>query len=424
MSRAADRKTIPLAAALLLWGVAVVSTPSCARGDWSFPLSAGYDLYVHDYYLAESDTTEVIQEFNLTASAHGASDFGDRTQWYLRAGLSGGTELFRESLDTGLRLRTVDRQQWLRTDLLWLARQFQEGSEYSLSSDNHEGRILATLTPWAGERIALDLRGRGRYVEYSDPSLLELSYTDGSGGLYLRSPDGASTAWSIGGAALTRDYPDSSQIDREGFFFEGDYDLGGLDKELLVFHRSERRNIRDETARPSAWFHWTDLQAAVPLDAGQALLRASTEIWDYDQASGAWYDSWLVDAETGYRWGDILRSRFEVLATIERLDAGDEPETYWQSGLRVGAETLSTRLSGSASIELGRRWYRDDDTTTDYFVLEYSDYTYVAVWLMANWRIDERFSIEATANFEPESHTERDDNITLGFGSLRLVYRP
>lgn len=425
MRPAAERATIPLTATLL-WGVVVVCGPSTVRAeaDWDFPLSAGYDLYVHDYYLAETDTTEVIQELNFTAAMNGASGFGARQQWYLRAGLSGGTELYRESLDTGLRLRTEARHEWLRTDLLWLARQFREDSEYSLSSDNHEGRLLATLSPWTNEHVAVDLRGRGRYVEYADPSPLELSYTEGTAGLYLRSANGNFRNWSLGGAVLSRDYPDSAAIDREGYLFEGDYDHGSLDREFRIFHRSERRNIRDETSRPSAWFHWTDLTAATPVNHGDVVVRAATEIWDYDQAQGAWYDSWLVDAKAGYRWGDILASRFELLATIERLDAGQEPETYWQSGVQFGAETLSERFSASASIELGRRWYRDEIQTTDFFVLEYSDYNFLAFWLMANWRLDEHFSIDATANFEPESHTEQDDNITLGFGSLRLVYRP
>ena len=96
--------------ATLLWGVAFVFAASTAHAQekarWSFPVSTGYDIYVHDYFLAQSDTTEVIQEFNVAASFNGASAFGARHRWFLRGGLSGGTELYRESLDTGLRLRT------------------------------------------------------------------------------------------------------------------------------------------------------------------------------------------------------------------------------------------------------------------------------------------------------------------------------
>ena len=43
---------------------------------------------------------------------------------------------------------------------------------------------------------------------------------------------------------------------------------------------------------------------------------------------------------------------------------------------------------------------------------------------MANWRISEHFSTDLALNYEPESHTEQDDNMTLGFASLRLVWRP
>jgi hypothetical protein len=394
------------------------------KARWSFPVSAGYDLYVHDYFLAESDTIEVIQELNVAASAYGASAFGARHRWFLRAGLSGGTELYRESLDTGMRLRTSGGREWLRTDLLWLARQFRNDSEYSLSSDNHEGRLLTAVSPWSSEHVAVELRARGRNVHYATPSTLEVDYTDGSAGLYLRSPGRGFRTWNLGGQYTARNYPDSTEINREGFTLEGDYDHGSLYREFRVFHRSERRRIADETARPSAWFHWSELETAQPVDPGWVILRGSSEIWDYDVAQGAWYDSWLLGGQAGYRWGDPLRSRWEILLTGENLDAGDEPETYSQLGLQIGTEAMSARFSGSVSVEIGQRWYRDAINSTDAFVLQYSDYAFLALWLMGNWTISEHFSVDLTANFEPENHTEQDDNLALGFGSLRLVWRP
>ena len=427
MNLPGDRHPVWLKATLL-WGVFFVMVTSSAHAQqkarWSFPVSTGYDLYVHDYFLAESDTTEVIQEFNFAANLNGASAFGAQHRWFLRAGLSGGTELYRQSLDTGLRLRTERGHEWLRTDLLWLARQFRDDSEYSLSSDNHEGRLLTALSPWSGEDVALEVRARGRYVEYATPSTLEVDYTDGSTGLYLRSPRRGFRAWNLGGRYTRRSYPDSTEINREGFILEGDYDHGSLDREFRVFHRSERRRIADETARPSAWFHWSELESSHPVDPGWIIVRGSSEVWDYDVAQGAWYDSWLLGGQAGYRWGDLFRSRWEILLTGENLDAGDEPETYSQLGLQFGAETLANRFSGSISVELGQRWYRDAINSTDAFVLQYSDYAYLALWLMANWSISEHFSIDLTANFEPENHTERDDNLAIGFASLRLVWRP
>ena len=414
--------------ATLLWGVAFVFAASTAHAQekarWSFPVSTGYDIYVHDYFLAQSDTTEVIQEFNVAASFNGASAFGTRHRWFLRGGLSGGTELYRESLDTGLRLRTRGGHEWLRTDLLWLARQFRDDSEYSLSSDNHEGRLLTALSPWAGEHVALELRARGRYVNFANPSTLEVDYTDGSTGMYLRSPRREFRAWGFGGRYTSRSYPDSAAINREGFILEGDYDHGSLHRDFRVFHRSERRRIADETARPSAWFHWSELETAQPVDPGWIILRATNEIWDYDIAAGAWYDSWLIGGQAGYRWGDPFSARWEILLTGENLDAGDEPETYSQLGLQFGAEALATRFSGSVSVEIGQRWYRDAINSTDAFVLEYSDYAYLALWLMGNWAFADHFSIDLTANFEPENHTEHDDDLAIGFASLRLVWRP
>lgn len=411
-----------LAGALCMAGGA--ASTAHAGSNWDFPLSSGYDIYVHDYFLAESDTTEVIQEFNFTAAANGSSEFSARNRWFMRAGLSGGTELYRQSLDTGFRLRNKERHEWLRGDLLMLARQFREGSEYSLSSNNHEGRMTGALSPWTTDNMAVELRARGRYVNYERPSTLEVDYVDGSAGAYLRSPSRSFRTWRVGGLYTARDYPDSGAIDREGFILEGDYDHGRLEGVLRAYHRSERRNIADPDARPSAWFHWTELDTAHPTSRAEVVLRASSEVWDYDEASGAWYDSWQLGGQAGARWGDPLNTRVETLITAEHLEAGDEPETYWQTGLRVGAETLKPELSGSISIEVGRRWYRNSTDDPDSFALEYTDYSYLAFWLMGNWMINEHFSVDVTANFEPESHTEQDDNITLGYGSLRLVWRP
>lgn len=422
MSWPADPPRTRLVAALLVGAACLCA--GRVRADWSFPVSTGYDLYIHDYYLSEVDTTEVIQEFNVVANANGASPYGARHRWFLRAALSGGTELYRETLDTGFRLRSEAGQERLRGELTLLARQFREGSTYSLSSDNSEGRAILAATPWTNETVALQLRGRGRFVDYAQPSTLEVDYTDGSAGVYLRAPSRALRDWSLGGVYGARSYPDSNAINRRGFILEGDYDHGSLDRTLRAFHRSERRNIEDETARPSAWFHWSELDTAHPAGEAEIILRGRSEVWDYDQATGAWYDSWLVGAQAGARWGDPFRARFETLLTTQHLEAGDEPETFWQAGLRFGAETMSATLSGSASIELGQRWYTDVIATTDAFVLAYSDYSYLALWLMGNWNISEHFSADITANFEPENHTEQQDDITLGFASLRLVWRP
>jgi hypothetical protein len=424
MTSRADPLRIPLRIALLWGAFCVHASPAHAESLWEFPLSAGSDLYVHDYFLADSDTIEVIQEFNFTASAQGTSAWGSKNRWFLRAGLSGGTELFRQSLDTGFRLRGDDRHEWLRGDLLVLARQFREDSEYSLSSDNVEGRSILATSPWANDDVGLELRARGRFVDYANPSTLEVSYRDGAAGAYLRSPYGSFRRWNVGGLLTARDYTDSNEINREGFIVEGDYDHGALEGEFRAFHRTERRNIADETARPSAWFHWTEATSAIPADAAEVVLRASSEVWDYDQAVGAWYDSWLIGGEAGGRWGDPFTARYEALLALEFLDAGDEPETYNQAGIRLGIESLAGRFSGSASVEVGHRWYKDTLDSGDDLVLDYSDYAYFALWIMANWRINDHFSADLSLNYEPENHTEQDDNVTLGFASLRLVWRP
>lgn len=425
MNSRASRARTPLRTALL-WGAFCVCAAGAAKAEsrWEFPVSTGYDLYIHNYYLAEEDTVEVIQELNLAANVNGASEWGSRNPWYFRAGLSGGSELYRETLDTGFRLRSVERRDLLRAELLVLARQFRDDSEYSLSSDNVEGRLLVATSPWANDTAGLELRARGRFMEYADPSTLEVDYRDGVAGAYLRSASGSFRSWNVGALYAARDYPDSGEINREGFIVEGDYDHGALEGEFRAFHRTERRNIQDETARPSAWFHWTDVSSAIPVEKAEVILRASSEVWDYDEPVGAWYDSWLVGGQAGGRWGDPLKVRYELLLAAEYLAAGDQPEGYGQAGIRFGAESLVGRFSGSASLELGQRWYRDTPDTGDELVLDYSDYGYLALWVMANWRINDHFSTDLALNFEPESHTEQDDDITLGFASLRLVWRP
>jgi len=54
----------------------------------------------------------------------------------------------------------------------------------------------------------------------------------------------------------------------------------------------------------------------------------------------------------------------------------------------------------------------------------YSDFNYWKIWIMANWSINKNFSLDLLANYEPENHTENSDDSSLGFGSLRLVWRP
>ena len=63
------------------------------------------------------------------------------------------------------------------------------------------------------------------------------------------------------------------------------------------------------------------------------------------------------------------------------------------------------------------------DVTTD-FVSYYTDFHYWEIWILASWSVAEHFSAEILANYQPEKHTEKTDDQSVAFASLRLVWRP
>ena len=79
--------------------------------------------------------------------------------------------------------------------------------------------------------------------------------------------------------------------------------------------------MADETARPSAWSHWTELNLALPAGQGRVVVEATSEVWNYDQEYVAYYDSWRLDGGLGYRWGDVLGPTWKLLMAVENLRA-------------------------------------------------------------------------------------------------------
>ncbi len=170
--------------------------------------------------------------------------------------------------------------------------------------------------------------------------------------------------------------------------------------------------------------------AAVPANSGRVVAEVQSEVWRYDYESSAWFDSWRLDGLLGYRWGDILSAEWLVGLAAERLDAGDNPDTYQQWGVRAGVDAFGLAVGGSLTVEYGRRLYADpniiiDDGAggTESFAL-YSDFNYWKIWLTGSWRMAEQLTLEALASYEPERHTEQADDSSLGFMTLRLVWRP
>ena len=417
--RATARRSV---AVVLLW--TGISAFAAEPGAWRVRATSGYDVAVHSYQLATEDTTETISEFNMTAELEGRSARRAIHQWRLRTELSGGTELIRELVDATYRWRPGHGDPRLRCDLTWLGRQYRGGTDYSLSSDHHDGRLELRGYPWLGSSAGLDLRLRGRIVDYRTPSILEQDQREGRASVWLNSRGDLDRSWRLGALATHRAYPDSAAIDRDVLAVEGEFDS----PDIRFAHRSERRLIADETARPSAWMHWTEARVAAPAGAGHVVADMTSEIWRYDTESFTWFDSWRLDTEAGYRWGDILSAQWQGLVTVEHLAAGDSPETYTQAGIRGSIESYAHPFSGTVALEMGRRWYDSpadaEDTLDEDLLLAYTDFTYIEIWVMASWTASDHVSIDLIASYEPESHTERDDDTALGYGTLRLTWRP
>ncbi len=401
---------------------------------WRWDLSGGFDSYLHTYALATEDTTEAIAEFMFQGGVQGESRRQARNRWRLRAEASAGTELYRQRVEGDYRFRDSARRDRFRLLGRFWGRQYRRDTDYSLSSDNVEGTLEARAYPLVTEAAALELRGFAGILDYRTPSALEVDYRDRGLGAFVRSRGFEGPVWGLGSRFARRAYPDSSAIDRDSWSLEGEFDHHDLEgRGLRVFHKSQRRVIADETVRPSAWTHWTDLGGLVSAGRGQVFLELQNELWSYDEETGAFFDSWRVDGALGYRWGDLLGEVWKLALAAERFDAGDSPETYNQFGLRAGVESYGEALGGMITLEYGRRIYRQGDVVlgTDALFPEggetlalYTDFDYWKIWLMATWSVARNLDLDILANYEPENHAENTDDAAIGFASVRLAWRP
>jgi hypothetical protein len=243
----------------------------------------------------------------------------------------------------------------------------------------------------------------------------------------------AERSFALGGRLTRRTYPDSSAIDRTVLAAEAQYDAASLSgASLHLYHRSQRRTIRDPSTRPSAWLHWSELDGTLPVGDSRLVLAFRQEIWRYDQQLAAFFDSWRTSGTLSYQWGDLLAVVWQVGLAAERLAAGQDcPETYNQAGIRIGAESVGHRLSCLLTAEYGWRDHTFElsglTTSTDLAAGDVfyanSDFNYWEVWLMANWSIWRSLSWDVMANYQPENHTEKSDDSSVAFASTRLVWR-
>ncbi|MEZ4387714.1 MAG: hypothetical protein R3D98_09090 [Candidatus Krumholzibacteriia bacterium] len=427
MKRTRGSLAIGVAAACLQ--AAVAASAGAAAAVWQPKVSAGLESYVHTYYLATADTTEAVSEVLATAEIEGRSGRRDRHAWNLRLAASGGSELLRELLDGRYQWRPSGEPR-LQLDVDWLGRQYRSGTEYALSSDNHEGTAECGPTLARPDRPARSASPRplSPLPHAVDPRT-ELPRTRRRGLPGLRGFGDLS--WRVGARAAARTYPDSTALDRDLVAVEADLDHAAGERHIWLYQRSERRLAAAPEVRPSAWSHWTEVRATWPLRHGEVVTSLGSEVWRYDRTDTVWFDSWRLESELGYGWGDPLRAHWRTLLTMERLDADAASEAYQQFGLRGTVESYAGPVSGMLALEYGHRWYRQTadeaaatDPFDDTFALAYSDFSYVEIWLMATWTWSDRLSLEVVASYQPEQHTEQDDDTAIGYGSARVVWRP
>ena len=403
---------------------------------WQPSFSTGLEAYTHTYSLSTTDTTESLAEFMASAALTGRSSRRAVHRWRLHAEGSAGTELFRQTLEAQYRYQVDGRTTRLRLDGVLRGRQYRQSSEYSLTSDNSEGRLDLRAYPLVGVKRLLELRGWADFMNFQKPSTLEVDYHDEGVGLFLKSSGLEGPVWSLGSRQANRSYPDSTRIDRRTLSLEGHFDIQDYSGQLLRFyHKSERRHIRDETARPSGWSHWTDFAGQVQAGPGLVFLDLLGEVWRYDSEFSAYNNSWRAKAVAGYTWGDALSAAWKLGLATEKLEVNDNPESYTEVGLRAGVEAYGGPVSGSVALEMGSRRYRDGTVYPEDFAQGnalageepyalYTDFTYWEIWLTATWQLNSKVSLDILASFEPENHTEQADDATLGFANIRLVYRP
>ncbi len=408
------------------------------RFAWDWSLASGYETYVQTFPLADRDTTETISELEAVVAADGHTRGRARHLWSLRPEISTGTEVLRGQLDCGWQYRPDSVAAVLRVDAELLGRRYRAGTRYTLSSNSADGWVEGRwgISP-RGQSMG-EVRLRAARQRYARESTLERGWDDLRGIVAWRSGHDATRYFSLGARLERRVYPDSTAIDRTIAGLEGELDTGGLGgRGVRLYGRSERRLVDDESARPSAWAHWGTFGWTAAAGAGRIVTDLQTEIWRYDEQTTAWFDSWRLTGALYYQSGGgeevALGPTWLAGVAGERLDAGPgSPETYNQAGVRVGIESLGTALNGTCTVEVGRRVYALTAPAQPAVTLAsspveslflHSDFTYWELWLLGSWTMSSRLSLDLLANYQPERHTEKTDDMAVAFASARLTWR-
>jgi hypothetical protein len=400
-----------------------LSGPESAARVWKWEAAVGYDSFTHTYALATADTSETVGESLVQLGVEGRSAPGARDRWRLRLESSAGSDLWRERLEADWRHVDAGGVARARVGTRINGHQYRRSTGTTRSSDHADARLDLQGVPLAGLRHELFLAGWGSTIAFERPSPLEQAARELGLGAGVRSRGWEGAVWTVALRHAARAYPDSASIDRRTWSAEADWSRAlGSEGSARIYHRSERRLAADPQVRPDAWLHWLDAAVQVPSPAGRFDVELQWERWDYAVATDTWFDSWRLAGLIGLRRGDVLRVQWQLGLAAERYDAGVSPETYDQAGLRAGLESYGSRLSGTCTVEVGRRLYAEPGAAT--LDLVYSDFNYWRLWLLAECRLAGDLALSALGSWEPESHAEPQDDVSLGFASLRLVWRP
>lgn len=412
---------------VILGALALLPTAAPAAGPaavgWSWDAYVGHDSFTHTYALATSDTSETVSETRVLVGCERRSAPGARASWRLRLEGSAGTDLWREQLEADWRRRDADGGTRARLNLRASGRQYRSGTDYTQSSDQAEARLDAQFTALARERHELYLQGWGAAAAFDRPSALEQDLREAGAGLGLRSRGDGEAAWLVSVRHARRAYPDSAAIDRHSW--SGEVDLArplGEAGTCRLYARSERRLAADPQVRPDAWLHWLDASVQAPTAVGEIVCEAQTERWDYAAEGEVYVDSRRLAGFAGLRRGDVLGVQWLAGLAGEDFASGAGAESYTQAGLRVGLESYGTRLAGTCTVEYGRRDYPAQATTDG--EVAWTDFNYWRLWLLADFRLSSHLALSALGTWEPERHAEPQDDVSLGFASLRLAWRP
>ncbi len=375
-------------------------------------------------------TTETISEFELTLAGEGRTTGRARHHWLVRPRASIGSERDRGRLEGAYAHKPDTRYTTLRIDGTLQGTWYKNQSDYYLTSDSIEGDLKTRWTASPTGDLAGELRAWGSFLNYATPSELEADRRDLNAGAYLKAGRDALRRWRAGVRLGRRAYPDTTAINRQSAGVELEYDhnafLGATGR---VYHRSERRKIKNPAIRPSSWSYWTQADASLPLNESGLRLTADLghEAWHYDHEWGAYTDQTRWESDVSLEGGGFSGPSWQMGPALEMLDSNTDGESYRQLGARGGMDHFGDRFTGTLTLEIGQRDYDETETVVGPGDVEeyslYTDFTYVELWLMLGIDLTGDLRLDVMASYLPENHTEDTDDQTLGFGTARLVYR-